>query len=204
VTESETAVKDRIASVHENSASYQARDLAGSLMDMKADETFSGIYANAADLTKWLSTRNYADLVSRSAFTTQQLVAGNLDLFINIPLKTLDSTPALARVLVGALLNAVYEARGNVPHRFVFLLDEVFRLKYMAALETARDAGRKYGITLVMLYQSLGQLERQFGREGNRGLRSAPRAHSYTTNRDVTSRIPTRPRKSRKSAEPTE
>ncbi|MPZ10563.1 MAG: hypothetical protein GEU89_10195 [Kiloniellaceae bacterium] len=91
LTESETAEKERLAEIHENSASYQARDLAGSLMDMKADETFSGIYANAADLTKWLSTRNYADLVSGSAFTTQQLVEGNLDLFINIPLKTLDS-----------------------------------------------------------------------------------------------------------------
>ncbi len=184
LTESETAVKERLAEIHENSASYQARDLAGSLMDMKADETFSGIYANAADLTKWLSTRNYADLVSGSAFTTQQLVAGNLDLFINIPLKTLDSTPALARVLVGALLNAVYEARGDVPHRFVFLLDEVFRLKYMAALETARDAGRKYGITLVMLYQSLGQLERQFGKEGKRAWYDSAAWRAYASVKD--------------------
>src|SRR3546814_21115416 len=65
-------------------------------MDMKADETFSGIYSNATALTKWLSTRNYAELVSGSAFDTEDLIAGRLDLFINIPLKTLDSTPALA------------------------------------------------------------------------------------------------------------
>ncbi len=184
LTESESVVKERLQQIHEISASYQARDLAGSLMDMKADETFSGIYANAADLTKWLSTRNYAELVSGSAFTTQQLIDGNLDLFINIPLKTLDATPALARVLVGALLNAVYEAHGQVPHRFVFLLDEVFRLKYMAALETARDAGRKYGITLVMLYQSLGQLERQFGKEGKRAWYDSAAWRSYAAIKD--------------------
>ena len=36
----------------------------------------------------------------------------------------------------------------------------------MGVLEQARDAGRKYGITLLLLYQSLGQLVGQWGREG--------------------------------------
>lgn len=35
-----------------------------------------------------------------------------------------------------------------------------------ACFEQARDAGRKYGITLLLLYQSLGQLTEQWGREG--------------------------------------
>ena len=87
-------------------------------------------------------------------------------------------------MIVGALLNAVYEAKGDIPHRFVFLLDEVFRLKYMAALETARDAGRKYGITLVMLYQSLGQLERQFGWEGKRAWYDSAAWRAYAAVKD--------------------
>jgi type IV secretion system protein VirD4 len=36
----------------------------------------------------------------------------------------------------------------------------------MNIIEVARDAGRKYGITLMLLYQSLGQLVGQWGREG--------------------------------------
>ncbi len=185
LTESEGAVKERLAEIHKTSASYQARDLAGSLMDMKADETFSGIYANATDQTKWLSTRNYAELVSGDHFSTRELMAGNLDLFINIPLKTLISTPALGRVIVGAILNAVYEAQGQIPHRFVFLLDEVFRLKYMEALETARDAGRKYGITLVMIYQSLAQLEEQFRKTGKRAWYDSAAWRSYAAVKDT-------------------
>jgi hypothetical protein len=43
----------------------------------------------------------------------------------------------------------------------LFLLDEVARLGPMAALEAARDAGRKYGITLLLLYQFAGQLARR-------------------------------------------
>ncbi len=59
-------------------------------------------------------------------------------------------------MLVGALLNAAYEADGKVNGRVLFLLDEVARLGFMQVIEQARDAGRKYGITLLLLYQSLG------------------------------------------------
>jgi hypothetical protein len=45
-------------------------------------------------------------------------------------------------VVVGALLNAVYEADGRVDGRVLFLLDEAARLGPMAALEAARDAVR--------------------------------------------------------------
>jgi type IV secretion system protein VirD4 len=47
--------------------------------------------------------------------------------------------------------------------RALFLLDEVARLGYMRILETARDAGRKYGITLMMIYQSIGQMRETYG-----------------------------------------
>ncbi|HET6197434.1 MAG TPA: type IV secretory system conjugative DNA transfer family protein, partial [Acetobacteraceae bacterium] len=56
----------------------------------------------------------------------------------------------------------------------LFLLDEVARLGYMGVLEQARDAGRKYGITLLLLYQSLGQLVGQWGREGKQAGTTRP------------------------------
>ncbi|MFA7416793.1 MAG: type IV secretory system conjugative DNA transfer family protein, partial [Rhizobium sp.] len=34
---------------------------------------------------------------------------------------------------------------------------------YLRILETARDAGRKYGITLTLLYQSIGQMREAYG-----------------------------------------
>jgi type IV secretion system protein VirD4 len=129
-------------------------------------ETFSGIYGNANKVTGWLSTTAYADLVSGSSFRSRDLVGGRVTVFVQVPLKTLQTTPALGRVIVGALLNAAYEADGRMQGRILFLLDEVARLGTMGVLEQARDAGRKYGITLLLLYQSLGQLIGQWGREG--------------------------------------
>ena len=167
----EDDMRKLLGAIHEESASAMARDLAGTLKGAVA-ETFSGIYANANRDARWLSTAAYADLVSGGAegalpaMRTADLVAGRTTAFLQIPLTVLQTTPAVGRVLVGALLNAAYQADGRVKGRVLFLLDEVARLGYMQVLEQARDAGRKYGITLLLLYQSLGQLVAQWGREG--------------------------------------
>jgi type IV secretion system protein VirD4 len=161
----EEEMRETLERIHTASASPLARDLAGTLKGLVA-ETFSGIYGNANTDTRWLSTAAYADLLSGNSFRTRDLADGRLTVFVQVPLKTLQATPALGRVIVGALLNAAYEADGRVHGRILFLLDEVARLGYMGVLEQARDAGRKYGITLLLLYQSLGQLVGQWGREG--------------------------------------
>lgn len=162
----EKKMRAELERIHDQSSSHRAKHLAGQLMGLVA-ETFSGVYGNMSEQTEWLANPAYARLVSGNSFATADLVAGNLDLFVNIPMKVLEATPALARVVVGSLLNAVYEADGRLPGgRIVFLLDEVARLGYMNSLARARDAGRKYGITLVILYQSEGQLREQWGEGG--------------------------------------
>ena len=161
----EAQMRDVLEHIHEHSASVMTRDLAGTLMGLVA-ETFSGVYANAGRDTRWLSTPTYAALVSGNSFRTAELTGGRLTVFVQVPLKALQATPALGRVIVGALLNAAYEADGQVQGRILFLLDEVARLGPMAVLEQARDAGRKYRFTLLLLYQSLGQLTEQWGKEG--------------------------------------
>jgi type IV secretion system protein VirD4 len=163
----EEGMREVLKRIHATSPSPLARDLAGTLMGLVA-ETFSGVYANANDATHWLSTKAFADLVSGSSFRTADLTKGRLTVFVQIPLKVLHSTPGLGRVVIGALLNAAYEADGNVEGRILFLLDEVARLGPMGVIEAARDAGRKYRLTLLLLYQSVGQLVQQWGREGAR------------------------------------
>ena len=45
----------------------------------------------------------------------------------------------------------------------LFMLDEVDLLGFMSSLLEARDRGRKFGISLALLYQSVGQLKDHFG-----------------------------------------
>ncbi len=162
-----------------------ARAIAGSLMDMAADETFSGIYANANEMTAWLSVRAYADLVSGSAFRSTDLGGGNMTVFLQLPLESLITAPEVGRVLVGAMLNAIYRRDGDITGRVLFLLDEAARLGRMAILEQARDAGRKYGITLQLCMQSAGQLEAIWGREGRRAWSDSVSWRAYAAIRDL-------------------
>jgi type IV secretion system protein VirD4 len=158
----EDEMVELLARIHRTSQSPLARDRAGTLMGL-VKETFSGAYAHATGATDWLAVKAYADLVSGDAFKPSDLNQGRLSIFLQLPLDTLKATPGVARVIVGALLNAVYLAEGRVVGRVLFMLDEVARLGSLDILETARDAARKYRITLLPIYQSEGQLIDQWG-----------------------------------------
>lgn len=162
LSEPEPKLRQRLQAIYDNSASGFVKENVAPFIAM-IPETFSGVYANAAKETHWLSYANYAALVSGSSFTTAEIADGQTDIFINLDLKTLENHPGLARVIIGSLLNAIYNRNGEVSGRTLFLLDEVARLGYLRILETARDAGRKYGITLLMLYQSIGQMREAYG-----------------------------------------
>lgn len=162
LSEPEPKLRQRLQDIYNNSGSEFVRENVAVFVNM-TPETFSGVYANVIKETHWLSYRNYAALVSGSSFNTQALANGNTDVFINLDLKTLETHSGLARVIIGSLLNALYNRHGAAEGRALFLLDEVARLGYMRILETARDAGRKYGITLTMIYQSIGQMRETYG-----------------------------------------
>jgi type IV secretion system protein VirD4 len=162
LSEPEPKLRERLQAIYDNSQSTFVKENVAAFVNM-TPETFSGVYANAVKETHWLSYENYAALVSGSSFTTDELAAGTMDVFINLDLKTLENHPGLARLVIGALMNAIYNRGGEVSGRTLFLLDEVARLGFMRILETARDAGRKYGITLLMLFQSIGQMREAYG-----------------------------------------
>ena len=104
--------------------------------------------------------------MSGQAFKTRDLREGKLDVFLNIPMKVLETTPAL-RAASSARSSIGLRGGRAVKGRVLFLLDEAARLGFMASVARARDASRKYGITLVMFYQSEGQLVEQWGEDGD-------------------------------------
>jgi len=162
-------LKELLEAIYAKGSSYGfgfPAQLAGNLKDI-TEKQFSGFYGEAGNATSWLALPSLARLVCGSDFRTRNLLSGKLDVFINLPLKVLQTSPQAARVILGALLKSVYEARGTLRGgRILFLLDEVARLGYMGILETARDTGRKYGINLCLIYQSLGQLTQGWGAHG--------------------------------------
>jgi type IV secretion system protein VirD4 len=165
VSRPEPAVLELLRSVQQNSASLFIRETLGVFTNM-AEQTFSGVYSTASKDTQWLSLENYAALCCGNSFRSSDLARGDIDVFLNIPAAMLRSYPGIGRMIVGSLVNAMMQADGAHKRRALFILDEVDLLGYMRPLEDARDRGRKYGVTLMLMYQSVGQLEKHFGRDG--------------------------------------
>jgi type IV secretion system protein VirD4 len=159
---------DNLKGIARLSRSPLARRIAATLSNNTAPETFAGVALNASKGASWLFTSAYADLVSRGRFNPTMLLAGRTTIFLNVSLRTLETTPAIARVLVGSLLNALYMAEGRASGKVLFLIDEAARLGHLRALVTARDTGRKYSVCLHLLWQSLGQMTEIWGRDGTR------------------------------------
>jgi type IV secretion system protein VirD4 len=165
VSEPEPSVLAMLRDIQEHSASAFIRETLGVFTNM-TEQTFSGVYSTASKDTQWLSLDSYAALVCGNAFKSSDIVSGKKDVFLNIPASILRSYPGIGRVIIGSLINAMVQADGAFKRRALFMLDEVDLLGYMRVLEEARDRGRKYGISMMLMYQSVGQLERHFGRDG--------------------------------------
>ena len=165
VSEPEPSVLEMLRRIQQESTSSFIRETLGVFTNM-TEQTFSGVYSTASKDTQWLSLDAYAAMTCGDSFRSGDICKGNIDIFLNIPAAILRSYPGIARVIIGSLLNAMTQADGAYAKRTLFMLDEVDLLGYMRVLEEARDRGRKYGTTLMLMYQSVGQLEKHFGREG--------------------------------------
>jgi type IV secretion system protein VirD4 len=166
------AVRNRLRGIADHSHSPLARSLASTMWDM-VDDTFSGALGNATEDTAWLASAAYGDLVSGHrddgpAYRMDELAGGNLVVFCQVPQEALEHTPAVARVLVGCHLDAVFAAKGEVDGRVYFAIDEAVLVGRDPALKLARDLGRKSKITLQMFYQSEGQIEEVWTVPGKR------------------------------------
>lgn len=154
-----------LQTIHAQSLSPLARDLAGTLMRVTPRQ-FSGIYGQATQGTDWLSEPGYAQIVSADDFDIQDILRGDVIVFVQVPLPALMQSAGVGRVVIGSLMNVVYRAEGACEGKILFLLDEAWSLGRMAIQKAALVVGAKFGVTLMFLYQSLGQVREIWGEDG--------------------------------------
>ena len=179
-------MQDMLASIHANSASRMASELAGGLMGMKAAQTFSGIYGNAFAATEWLSVGAYADVVSGSALRTADILDRDTVVFVQLPLRTLLTTPSVSRAVMGALFNAMFHADTGEGDRILFQIDEAWVLGAMKEIKLCHTTARKYRGTISTIWQSEGQMEGVWGQDDARLMRDTVSWRSYNAVQDGT------------------
>ncbi|MGE0854138.1 MAG: type IV secretory system conjugative DNA transfer family protein [Hyphomicrobiaceae bacterium] len=159
-------VEDRPGFVRNEAARRFIRQTLAPFVSM-AQESWTGIAAQINTDTKWLSVAALADAVCNPDFSLADLPKGDTDVFLQFDAEVLKNNVGVVRILLGSMFQAMQsQERVKGAESVLFCLDEVDALGYMSALEEARDRGRKFGISLMLLYQSVGQIEKHFGKEG--------------------------------------
>lgn len=119
---------------------------------------------------------NFAEFSDTAGYVTNPVGTNNseialgpkTDIFINIPSNALITFGPLIRLLFGSILlgSQIGVAPGNPKVRRLIIVDEAKNLGGLEILSKLRDDGRGYGLHLMMIYQTFGEIEKVWGREG--------------------------------------
>ena len=171
LTVPERRMQQHLADIASESCSPMARDYARSMSELH-DKTFSGAYFHATGETDFLAIGAYADMLSNPDCDPDVITQRRATIYLGIAMKDLAAAPALGRVVIATLQSALRRAEGKVAtKRVLFLLDETRFLGRLSTLEAMMTADRKYGATVVTIWQDEGDLKRIWG--DNAGIFSA-------------------------------
>jgi type IV secretion system protein VirD4 len=124
------------------------------------DKTLHSVMAHVHTFMRFLDTPPVMRSTITSSFDPSWLFSRKLTVFLCIPPNLLRSQAGLLRLWIGSLLRACVK-NGSQEIRLVrFVLDESSSLGKLDCLCDAVDQYRGFGVRLLFIYQSLGQLKK--------------------------------------------
>ncbi|WP_419738593.1 type IV secretory system conjugative DNA transfer family protein [Ruegeria sp.] len=106
------------------------------------------------------------------------------DVYIRLGISDLQSFPGIVRCILSALLYCINEGQDGIER--LMIVDEAYQVGRLQGFELLRDTMRKRGLHLMLIFQSTGQLEKLYGKEGVRAWNSSVAARVYGPTEDPT------------------
>ena len=94
-----------------------------------------------------------------SSFDPQELLYGRMTVYLVLPPEYMRSHSGLLRLWLGSLIQSVVRAGLQERNLVHVLVDEAAALKRLEVIDDALNRYRAYGIRLILMYQSIGQLK---------------------------------------------
>lgn len=129
-------------------------------------KTLSGVMATIHQFMSFMDVLALAASMKTSSFNPAELINGKMDVYCVIPPKHMKTNSALLRMWLGSFLDTVMQGGLQESRKVRFLIDEAASVGRMDVMDDALDKGRGYGIRLMLMYQSIGQLEKCWGADG--------------------------------------
>ena len=97
-----------------------------------------------------------------SSFDPKDLATGKMTVYLVLPPAHMRAQASLLRMWIGSMLGDVVLNGLQEEKKVHFVLDEAASLGHLESLDDAVDKYRGYGVRLIFLFQSLGQLSKCF------------------------------------------
>lgn len=146
-------------------AGGRAAELAGSFLQM-GDKERGAILSTVARSLKWTSAQHMrAFLASENGLQLDQLLMGNVDLFIVIPLDQIGPQAGFLRLLTNQLLAVMVQqdGRGQAAQPVLFVADEFTRLGFMQRVVDIATVAAGMSLETIFVLQDRGSLEAVYG-----------------------------------------
>jgi len=123
------------------------------------DKELGSVMTTCGRFLSFLDSPAVAKSTTTSSFDPKELLTGKMSIFLIVPPEYLRVSVPLIRVWLSTLMLIV--VKGGVKNKRLtyFVIDEAGSLSHLNCLDDAIDKYRKFGIRLILMYQSVGQLK---------------------------------------------
>jgi type IV secretion system protein VirD4 len=133
-----------------------------------AGEERGGVLTTVQRHTEWMDSPAVAAVFAGpSTFDPRELRSGKVTVYLILPPERLVSMAGLMRMWINTLLRVTTRGVPTERNPILFMLDEFGHLGHLQAIEDAVTLMRGYGIRLWFIWQSPGQVRKNFGERAN-------------------------------------
>jgi type IV secretion system protein VirD4 len=136
------------------------------------DKELASTLTTTGRFLRFLDTLPIADSTKTSSFDPSDLLTSKLSVFLILPPEYFRVQSPLLRLWIGSLLRAITKGGLQNNRRVHVVLDEASCLGHLDCLDDAIDRYRKFGVRMILMYQSLGQLKKCWPDGGDQTLLS--------------------------------
>ena len=171
----ENIVKDKAAneSIKQRLASYAEMD----------SRNFSNLQANIKQALNWASFPELCDILDSEPANAPPLLDQTTDVYIRIGINDLKSFPGIVRAILAAIVYHVNESRDGIER--LMIVDEAYQVGRLQGFELIRDTMRKRGLHLMLIFQSIAQIEQTYQKTGARAWNNSVAARVYAGTDDL-------------------
>lgn len=126
------------------------------------DKELASTLTTTARHLRFLSTEAIVRSTTTGSFDPRELVTGRMTIYLVLPPDRLASLSGLIRLWITSLLRVVVQTGLKQHNPIRFILDEAASLGRLDAIENAITQLRGYGLKMLFMYQSMGQLKKVY------------------------------------------